>query len=206
MLDRGDLIEVFKSFLKFETAHPRVARVQTLVTVALPQRCHGSHAIRDVFGVHDRFTNRSLTFALRATTSCGPISSASSANHLGISLPTLSRFRHAPFATALRAEASFSAALHHEFPELDVSGRKAGMAFAALSDLISQRRGVMLSRSLLLDTLRDSLGTELIPDRSLLRMHVRSDRNGEMPDAIEIEGSAFSGGSAGFPEAETLAN
>jgi len=107
-----------------------------------------------------------------------------------------------PVRDRATAEASFSATLHGEFPDLDLAPRRIGPTFSALSDLASQTRGVMLTTSRLLDTLSDKLGTELISDRHLLRVHVRSDRNGEATDALEIDATAFSGGSSGFPDAD----
>lgn len=203
VLARAALLEVFETFRTFETVHPEVARVQTLVTPALPttliwlSRDRGRvrrarpfyEPFADVRAASDDKLRADLVAELQQ-----PLGDFF-ADAIEIALwPVLDR------ATA---EASFTAALHEAFPDLNYPPRRIGPTFSALSDLASQSRGVMLTRSRLLDTLTDNLGIELISDRRLLRVHVRSDRNGEAPDAIEIDGSAFSGGSAGFPAVET---
>ena len=60
----------------------------------------------------------------------------------------------------------------------------------------------MLGRTTLLDTLLDNLGVDLIPDRRLLHVHVRSDRNDGAQEALEVDASAFSSVIAGLHETE----
>lgn len=203
VLDRAGLIEVLESFRTFETAHPQVARVQTLVTPALPPKL--AWLLRDPGRVR-RARPFYAPFAEVQAASDGKLRAdliEEFGQPLGSFFADAVEITLRPASGRATAEAEFSAALQQEFLDLDVSARKLSGAFSALSDLASQSRGVMLSRSRLLDTLRDVAGIEVIPSRSVLPIHVRSDRSEKALHAIEIDASAFSGGLLGFPEPET---
>ncbi|WP_338834504.1 SAVED domain-containing protein [Bradyrhizobium septentrionale] len=201
VLARAALLEVFETFYTFERVHPQVARVQTLVTPALPATL--------------TWLSRDPGRVRRARPFYGPFADVRAASDDKLRADLVAELQQPLgdfFADAIEialwpvldratAEASFTAALHEAFPDLNYPPRRIGPTFSALNDLISQSRGVMLTRSRLLDTMAVNLGTELISDRRFLPVHVRSDRNGEAPDAIEIDGSSFSGGSTGFPAA-----
>lgn len=199
VLDRAGLVEVFESFRTFGDAHPEVARVQTLVTPALPAKL--------------AWLSRDPGRVRRARPFYGPFTDirAASDDKLRSDLvrefgSELADFFADAIEVSLRpvldrgtAEAAFAAAFQQHFPDLDVGARKLSAGFAALNDLAAQARGSMLTRSCLLDTLCNVLGTELVPSRRLLPVHVRSDRNGEAEDAVEIDASKFSGGQSGYP-------
>jgi hypothetical protein len=201
VLDRAGLIEVFNSFKTFEAAHPQVARVQTLVTPALPAKL--AWLARDPDRVR-RARPFYWPFADIRAASDDKLRAdlvAEFGQELGSFFADSIEVMCRPVSDRAMAEAAFAASLQSAFPELEVSSRKLNSAFSALSDLASRSRGVMLTRSQLLLKLCDLLGTELVPDRRL-RLHVRSDRNGEVPDALEIDASEFSGGSIAFPKPE----
>lgn len=202
MLDRAGLVEVFESFRKFELAHPSVARAQTLVTPALPPKLV--------------WLSRDPGRVRRARPFYSPFADVRAASDqklradfvdefglkLGDYLADAVEVSLRPYSDRSTAEATFAAALHQYFPNLDVSARKVSAAFAALNDVVAQARGSMLTRARLLDTLRDTLEDDVVPQRSILPVHVRSDRNGEEADALEIDASQFSGGVSGFPNPE----
>jgi hypothetical protein len=191
-LTRSELIDVFASFRQFEAAHQHAARVQTLVTPALPATLNW--IARDPGRVR------------RARPFYGPFNDirAASDNKLRTDIvdefgSDIGEFFADSVEVFLRnlpdrgtAEAAFAAALQEAFPECDASPRKLREAFGTLTDLAARFRGSMLTRARLLDVLKDALGAELVPDRRLA-LHIRSDRSGEVIDAIEIDASAFSG-------------
>jgi hypothetical protein len=201
VLDRAGLIEVFNSFKTFEAAHPQVARVQTLVTPALPPMlawlARDPDRVRRARPFYAPFTDIQAASdgKLRADLV------AEFGQELGSFFAESIDVARRPVSDRTMAEAAFIAALQTAFPELEVSVRKSSSAFSTLNDLAARSRGMMLPRSQLLEILSNELGTELVPDRRLW-LHVRSDRNGEMPDALEIDASGFSGGDTGFPKPE----
>lgn len=202
VLDRAGLIEVFKSFQTFEIAHPAATRVQTLVTPALPPKL--TWLARD-----SKRVSRARPFYAPFADIRAASDEKLRADHVDEFGIDLGNFLADAIEVSLRpvsdrgtAEAAFIAALQKQFPDLDISARKLSAAFAALNDLAAQARGSMLTRAHLLDTLRDVLSDDLVPHRHILAVHVRSDRNGEVADAIEINASGFSGSSAGYPETE----
>lgn len=200
VLDRAGLIDVFDSFRKFETAHPSVARVQTLVTTALPPKL--TWLARDPGRVR-RARPFYAPFADIRAASDGRLRNdlvAEFGSGLGDFFADTVEVSIWPVPDRSTAEAAFAAALHREFPDMDASARKLSSAFGALNDLAAQARGSMLTRSRLLNTLRDTLGVDLVTHRHILAVHVRSDRNGEAADALEIDASGFSGDGAGYPE------
>jgi hypothetical protein len=197
-LSRADMVGVFDSFSAFDAAHPGVARIQTLVTPALPAQM--AWVARDPGRVR-----RARPFYSPFTDVC-----AASDNKLRRDLidefgADLGAFLAERVEVDLHfvedragAEARFAAALHKAFPDLDVGPKKTSAAFAALNDLISQSRGSMIPRDRLVELLDRELGTALFSD-SQLHIHLRSDRNTAAQSAIEIDGSAFSGSSGQFP-------
>lgn len=203
-LTRAKLIEVFNSFMAFDDAHPQAARVQTLVAQALPTN------LRWIARDPDR-VRRARPFYLPFSDICaasddklrkdligefGQETGEFVANSVGIEFKT--------FPDVGAAEAAFSSTLNQAFPHLDVSHRKMAAAFATLRNLAAQSRGVMLTRAQLVDLIGDTLGASLL-HHSDLPLHVRSDRNEEKSDVIEIDASPFSGGNGVFPAAERWA-
>lgn len=200
-LARAELVEVFESFAAFEAAHPRTARLHTLVTPALPatfawlardpDRVRRARPFYGPFADIRRASDEKLREDL--TKEFGKRLGDSFGDSIEVGLRTLPDRAH--------AEAAFAAAMQEAFPDIDVTARKMQAAFGTLNDLVAQSRGAMLTRSRLLAVLGETLETQLIPD-GRLRLHVRSDRNGTMPDALEIDASGFSGASGGYPEPE----
>lgn len=202
VLNRAGLIEVFESFRAFEQAYPSVARVQTLVTPALPATLI--------------WLSRDPARVRRARPFYGPFADVRAASDDKLRSALVDEFESElgdffannieislrPVSDRSIAEAAFAAALQQHFPDLDVTSRRFSVAFAALNDLAAQARGTMLTRSQLLEILRHALGVDLVPHRSILPIHVRSDRNGEVMDALEIDASMFSGSLTRFPEPE----
>lgn len=202
-LTRGGLIDVFKSFQAFENAHPHVARVQSLVTPSLPAKLtwisRDAERVRRARPFYSPFADIQAAsdhqLRLDLITEFGSELGEFLANSVEVSLR--------PFYERALAEAAFSAEMQRQFPEMDLASRKLSITFATLFDLASQARGELLSRSRLLDVLLDVLGVELIPKRHVLALHVRSNQNGDVSDALEIDASRFSGGAVGFPDTKT---
>jgi len=197
-LSRPELAAVFTSFRTFDTVHPQVARLQTLVTPQLPPtltwiardpgRVRRARPFYAPFGTVQAASDDKLRADLVAE--FGADIGAYVADAVEVALR--------PVVDRRGAEVAFGAALHAAFPELDVGARALTAAFTALNDLAAQTRGVMLTRERLLELLRTGLGVDLIPDKRL-RVHIRSDRNEAAEDAIEIDASAFSGADGVFP-------
>ena len=200
MLSRADMVGVFESFAAFDAAHPGVTRIQTLVTPALPAQM--AWVARDPSRVR-----RARPFYSPFTDVCAASDGKLRQDLINEFGADLGGFLAERVEVDLHlvqdragAEATFAAALHKAFPDLDVGARKTSAAFAALNDLISQSRGSMIPRDRLLPLLDRELGTALVSDRRL-QIHVRSDRNSADQSAIEIDCSAFSGTNGQFPPA-----
>lgn len=197
-LSRADMLDVFESFAAFDAAHPGVARIQTLVTPALPAQM--AWVARDPGRVR-----RARPFYSPFTDVCAASDSKLRQDLIDEFGAELGAFVAERVEVDLHfvqdragAEVRFAAALHKAFPDVDVGPRKTSAAFASLNDLISQSRGSMIPRDRLMELLDRELGTALFSD-SQLHIHVRSDRNSAAQSAIEIDGSAFSGSSGKFP-------
>ncbi|MEW5789655.1 MAG: SAVED domain-containing protein [Pseudomonadota bacterium] len=202
VLNRSGLIEVFESFQTFEIAHPTVARVQTLVTPALPPTltwlARDSERVSRARPFYAPFADISAASDEKLRTDIINEFGADLGDFIAQAIEVSFR----PISDRNTAEAAFIAALQKQFPDLDISARKLSAAFAVLNDLAAQARGSMLTRAHLLGVLRDVLSDDLVPHRHILAVHVRSDRNGTVENAIEIDASSFSGSLAGFPETE----
>lgn len=197
-LSRAELIDVFESFKAFKAAHPDAARAQTLVTPELsanmrwiardPGRVRRARPFYSPFADICAASNDKLRKDL--IDEFGPELGGFIAESVEIDLRVM--------ANRQSAEATFGAAMHDAFPDLDAGAKKMGATFAALSDLVAQSRGQMLPRDLLLRVLESALGVTLIPDQRL-HVNLRSDRIGAVVDAIEIDGSNYSGAGGVFP-------
>lgn len=197
-LSRSDILEVLTSFRRFDAVHPKVARLQTLVTPQLPPtltwiardpgRVRGARPFYSPFDAVWAASDDKLRADL--VDEFGDDVGGYFADAVEVDLR--------PIVDRRGAEVAFGAALHAAVPELDVGARALTAAFSALNDLAAQSRGVMLTRERLFDLLRANLGVDLAPDKRL-RVHLRSDRNEAAEDAIEIDAGAFSGAGGGFP-------
>jgi len=199
VLTRSDLIDLFSSFKTFEASYPRAARIHTLVTPGLPPTLNwiarDSDRVRRVRPFYSPFAD--IRAASDDELRTGLVSEFGQdlgdyfADNVEVALRVL--------PDRASAEAAFASALHDSFPNLDTSASKVRAGFGALNDLVAQNRGVMLTRSQLLDALSDALGVQFVQPGPL-PIHVRSDRNGEIADALELDASSFSGGALGFPD------
>lgn len=196
-----DVKEVFERFRVFESTHPRVTRVHTLVTPQLPPTL--KWAARDASRVR------------KARPFYAPFSGIRAASDNKLAADFISEFgdglgrfvaegveiTERPMSTREAALSAFAAALLASFPATDLSHRKVTAAFGALEGLVRRSIGTPLPRRKLIELLRGETSEALITERAF-PVHVRSDRNGENVTALEIDASAFSGGPAGFPAAE----
>ncbi|MEP1076073.1 SAVED domain-containing protein [Leptolyngbya sp. PL-A3] len=205
MLTRAELIDVFNSFEVFAAKHPSVARVQTLVTPALPpklawlardpDRVRQARPFYSPFADIQAASNEKLRQDL--VEEFGNELGSLFANSIEVSLRNLPDRTH--------AEMGFAASMEKAFPHLGFTSRKIVEGFGALVDLIAQSRGVMLTQSRLVTVLEEALGSALIHNRKL-KIHIRSDRNGSSEDAIAIDASRFSGSEGQFPPCEEWQN
>jgi hypothetical protein len=93
---------------------------------------------------------------------------------------------------------AFALSLTRTFEHITTSPKQIEQAFEALSGLSRKSLGVPLKRDVLIGLIEDALGQTLLAN-PVPRIHVRSDRNEVDETALEIDASAFSGGSAPFP-------
>ncbi len=199
-LTRGGLVEVFESFKAFEAAYPETARAQILVTPALP--AGEAYLSRDPGRVRRARPFYAPFAGIRAASDeklhkdlvddLGPELGGFFADNIEVVLQ--------PLKERGQAEAYFAHALNHAFPQLDLGASASNRAFAALVDFAGARRGQWLTKADLLAVIGKASGQDLQP-AAALPVHLRSDRNGSNPGAIEIDASGFSGDAAGFPPA-----
>lgn len=201
VLTRAELIDVFSSFATFEDIHPCIARVQTLVTPALPSTlawiARDPDRVRRARPFYSPFADIQIASDKKLREDLvkefGTKLGGFFASSIEISLRNLPDRAH--------AEMSFAASIEKAFPGLDFTSRKIAKGFSELNDLIAQSRGVMLTRAHLLTVLEEALGANLFQNRKL-SIHVCSNRDGPCQDAIEIDASKFSGSEGGFPTPE----
>lgn len=199
-LKRSELVAVFRDFHRFEDEFPQVARVQVLVTPALPSEL--AWLARDA----ERLRRARPFYA-----PFDDVRAASDASYRGALISELSDdlggFVDDNVEIALRAMpdrshalAAFNAALMAAYPQLDVPQRKVEAGFEVLEGLARRSIGMSMSSRTLRETLEHVIGVAL---RSIggPRLHVLSDRNASVDDAIEIDARDFSGNGGAYPEA-----
>jgi hypothetical protein len=190
--------DVVRSFLEFEEAHPKLARVQTLVTPQLPgdlkwiERDAGR--IRRARPFYDPFpeimTASDSKFNKDLEKQWGQELGTFYQQSVEISINTV--------VNLAGARANFGAALGAEFPDLTVAVSKVTSLFDILCQIATTRRGTLLHRNELLKIFADGLGARLF-DESVLPLHILSDRGGSRSDVFEIDATSFSGLGSGFP-------
>lgn len=199
VLSAAEVAGVFASFKQFDDASPRVARVQTLVTPRLPGRLE--------------WVARDPDRVARARPFYRPFPDALAATDLKLEADLVAEFgpEVGPFVgsgveIALRAyedrnaaEVAFAAALQKAWPETEATFARATRAFDALTELATKSRGTMLARRALLDVLVAHLGTSITPGTAL-RLHVRSNVGPDIPDAVELDATPFSGSAGVYPD------
>ena len=198
-LQKNDLRDVFASFVRFASANPDVARVQTLVTPALPARLewlgHDPERVRRARPFYRPFpgVNQASDTKLRGDLSdeFGSALGDFIADNIAIDLRPITQ------RTVVRA--TFGVALHDAFPGLDLAQRQWAAAFDALVQLIGESRGTMLTRAGLFDVLARATGKEF-PVDNRLSLVIRSDNAVPESDALEIDASAYSGTHGAYPD------
>lgn len=189
-LPKSEIEKVIASFRTFEDKHPRVARVQTLVTTALPKElgwlARDPNRVRkarpfyapfaDITAASDDKLRRDLAETFEA--------------RLGYFFANAMDVQLRVYPDRNTAIAAFGTAFAGAFPHHEVSTRKIAAAFEALVALAGKSRGHMLTRAQLLSELQQSLGVSLTD--AGLNLHIRGDQNPERSDALEIDARGFS--------------
>jgi hypothetical protein len=197
-LARKDVTEIFGTFLKFDIAYPELARLHTLVTPRLPPTL--------------AFVGRDPARVRRARPFYAPFADVAKASDAQLRSDLIAEFgarlgefvaqgvevdeRVLPNRDA--ALLAFGLALHRAFPDLEASPGKIEGAFEALSGLARRSIGTPVGRTTLAEVLTTQLGRP-VAQRRAFPLHIRSDRNEINSDALEIDASRYSGGSAPFP-------
>ena len=194
-----DIKEVFERFLDFENQYPQVTRVHTLVTQQLPSTLQWIS--RDAARVR-----RARPFYFPFAPVRGASDAKLTADFVAEYGPRLGQFvadavevEQSPLPARRFALNAFITALGDAFPSVEIDPRRAGAAFGSLEQLVHRSRGVPLTQQELLHLVETELNATLVPRRAF-PLHIRSDRNGTNESALEVDASAFSGSSAGFPE------
>jgi hypothetical protein len=198
LLAPKDVREVFATFQTFERAYPGLTRMHTLVTPRLPptldwlardparvRKARPFYApFADVAKASDDQLRKELAKEFGAD--LGPFV----ADSVEISERVMP-----DRDSGLQA---FALSLTRTFQHLTATPKQIEQAFEALSGLVRKSLGVPLNRDVFIGLIEAALGQALFPN-PVPRIHVRSDRNEVDETALEIDASAFSGGSVAFP-------
>lgn len=194
----ADVREVFETFLQFETAFPRAARVHTLVTPRLPPTigwlARDSSRVRKARPFYAPFAD--IMAASDAELRKRLIETYGDALGSFIAQSVEINERNLPDRDA--ALATFGVELDRTYPSLEASQKRVVEAFEALSGLARRSIRMPLGRAILLQTIEDALGRQL-PLPQSFPLHVRSDRNEANERSLEIDASGFSGREGKFP-------
>jgi hypothetical protein len=202
-LTPADVRAVMKDFQTFEKSYPQVARAQAVVTPHMPASLNwlarDAARVRKARPFYAPFADVAAAsdekLLLDLSKEFGADLGAFVAGHVDvIERPKLDRDG---------AVAAFATALARAFPRLQASAQSAERAFTALEAQGRAKLGSLLPRAALIEIMTKELGA-FEPAASVV-VHIRSDRNGSDETAIEIDASIFSGGDAGFPEANVWA-
>lgn len=200
-LTSKDIKEIFGRFREFESAHPRVARVHTLVTQQLPPTLKWMP--RDAARVRNARPFYAPFAGIRAA--CDAKLREDFVSELGDELGTFAadgiEITERPMPSRETAGHAFAAALTTSFPTIDPTPKRLSAAFDALEALARRSTGVLIERREIIELLESETHETLVVDQAF-PLHVRSDRNGEDGTALEIDASGFSGGPGGFPPAD----
>lgn len=197
-LSPKDVRDIFATFQEFERAYPDLARMQTLVTPRLPptlnwlardpgrvRKARPFYApFADVTKASDDQLRKDLAEEFGAVL-----------GHFIADFVEISERIIPDRDSGLQA---FALAITRIFQHITASPRQTEQTFEALSGLARKSLGIPLSRDVLIGQIEAALGQALFPN-AVPRIHVRSDRNEVDETALEIDASAFSGGSAAFP-------
>lgn len=197
-LQPAQVREVLNAFQDFERAFPNIARVQTLVTPRLPltlawlgrdpARVRKARPFYAPFAAITAASDAKLTADLEGVFG----------TELGKFVAQSVEFCEQNLPSVENASQAFGSALDQAFPSLGASSRQAKAAFNALCEIARGRQGQPLTRGDLIETIERALG-ENLPFSSSFALHLRSDRNEENVDAMEISATEFSGASLPYP-------
>ncbi len=200
-LSPAEVREVMNSFLQFENAYPRAARIQTLVTPQLPPTL--SWLGRDPARVRrarpfyapfaDVAAESNAVLIERLVKTYGDTLGPFVADSVEISERVLP-----DRDTAVQA---FGIALSRAFPALEVSHSRVRGAFDELSGMAHLSIGKPLGRANLIRAIESAI-IQPLPIPLRFPLHIRSDRNESDETALEIDASDFSGGSSDYPHPE----
>ncbi len=192
-----DVEEVFESFQKFEQAYPSVARLHTLVTPRLPQTL--GWLARDPWRVRKArpFYAPFVDVAAASDAKLKHDLIAAFGNSLGAFVADAVEVAERNLPVRDSALQAFMLSLMRSFPTIDV--KRVEQAFEALGALARRNIGAPLSRAVLASILSTELG-QALPLPKSFPLHIRSDRNEVDETALEIDASAFSGGSRPYPD------
>lgn len=198
-LTKGEVTAVFTSFQQYAQSFPETARVQVLVTPALPAALQW--IARDQLRVR------------RARPFYRPFQAIMAASDAKLQADFNKEFGAllGPFAAEnvevqFRAYAegaahiAFAHAMDEAFPQLDATPNSVRRAFSALVTLLGKQRKTLIARADILQVLNTELGAGKLPVLPLI-LHIRSDRDQPQEHVLELDASRFAGGAAGFPEA-----
>ncbi|WP_414657900.1 SAVED domain-containing protein [Deinococcus sp. VB343] len=199
-LTKSGITEVLSSFLKYDQSYPGTAHVQTLVTPSLPASL--------------QWITRDQTRIQKARPFYKPFATVTSTSDLKLRDDLIKEFGEVlgdftvnnvdfalhQYTDIQAARLAFAQALEVAFPTLDCTQKQVRAAFDDLVTLANEYRGTEITRDQTIQVLRTALDAPTLIDDPL-QVHIRSDRDPEQLQAIEIDASAFAGGEVGFPEA-----
>ncbi|WP_245436530.1 SAVED domain-containing protein [Mesorhizobium tamadayense] len=190
--------EVFETFARFESAYPRAARVQSLVTPRLPATvgwlARDPSRVRKARPFYAPFADIMAASDAELLTRLVETYRDQLGTFIAQSVDVSER--NLPDCDA--ALATFGVELDRAYPSLEAPQKRVGEAFEALSALARRSIGAPLGGDVLVKTIEDALGKSLPLPRSF-PLHVRSDRNEADERCLEIDASAFSGRDGVFP-------
>lgn len=195
-----DVREILATFQAFETAYPALARMHTLVTPRLPPTldwlARDPTRVRKARPFYAPFADVTKASDGQLRKDLAKEFGADLGEFIADSVEISERIMP-DRDTGLQA---FALSLARTFQHITATPRQIEQAFEALSGLARKSLGVPLRRDVLIGQIEAALGQALFPN-PVPRIHVRSDRNEVDETALEIDASAFSGGSAAFPAA-----
>lgn len=198
-LSKTAIAEVLGNFLKYESSYPGTARVQTLVTPSLLARL--------------QWIAKDQTRIQKARPFYKPFATVTAASNLKYRNDLVAEFGQAlgnfvaenvdfalrQYADIQAARLAFAQAMEAAFPTLECTHKQVKAAFDDLVTLANEHRGTCITRAQTLHVLRAAISAPILEDDPL-QVHIRSDRDSEQPQALEIDASAFAGGETGYPE------
>lgn len=194
-----DVRDIFATFKEFECAYPGLARMHTLVTPRLPPTldwlARDPARVRKARPFYAPFVDVTKASDDQLRKDIENEFGADLGHFIADAVEIWERVMP-DRDSGLQA---FGLSLARTFQQITATAKQNEQAFEALSGLARKSLGVPLKRDVLIGQIEADLGQALFPSAAP-RIHVRSDRNEVDETAIEIDASAFSGGSVAFPE------